>query len=1656
MLKPECAQTSAPVEGAAKWHGAVVSNASRAARTASERSPWQQLLCRWVQPLAAAAAILTTGVETFGQDVVGVAEIEPVNALAPRDADALAGGVEQEGLLDEFISLDPSAGFGNIAQDSFFAESAFRSRVSTVRAPGRFGGWTVDLGDVALHINDFAVKDGFGNAVDLNGTRAGSLYQSINVKAGVKYRIRFQMSGNWTTFPGRPRALSVFFGNEKASFVMNKPTSWSRTNMQWEEKTIDFVAQQDVVGLRFASNTEGIPDGPVISQVEMLSPLTPPGALDSIPVPLPPNLSEFVQNRDKAIALGKALFWDMQVGSDGRTACATCHWHAGADVRTVNTVNPGSSGSLFRGVNKALKSSDFPFHKFRDPTIPGDKTSNPVIEDRREVTGSQGVVTEDFVEIKSGSSQDEGKFVLNPTFNSDNADVRQVTGRNAPTSVNAVYFDRSFWDGRANRYFNGVNPFGELDPNAHVLKANAAGEIQPVKIQLDNAALASQAVGPPNSDVEMAWNGRTFAALGRKMLSLQPLSQQMVAADDSVLGVYRDASGRGLDLSQAAYAKLIREAFLPEWWSGTAKTSDGYTQMEANFSMFWGLAIMMYESTLVSDQTPYDKFARGDKDALTAKAKAGLRIFVQEGKCLNCHHGPEFAGGTISTLRGVLSEDGGVSLMPMEQGLAFYDEGFYNIGVRPTTEDPGVGGAHPLLGPWSYSRQEQAGRNPDPHDVVTADRRVAVDGAFKAPTLRNVELTGPYMHNGSMKSLTEVVQFYARGSDFRESNLKDLDSDVNGVPSLQGNPDAIAAVVEFLEHLTDPRVKHQRAPFDHPELVLPNGHLAVTAGVALDQLLLLPATGKDGGSPLTSFESVLTNGLGLAVLQMQEPPRPVDVATEDAVDSAATSTPSDSPVSTPAAESAQASLVKTPFDAATLARKASEKQALLGNRSSKASASVAPATPEIAEIVDAEVADAEVVETAVAGPETQAVTPEADAAEMVLPTGAPEALPEVTEADVVPETIPAGEASEVELADETITDGTEELQVTTVESPVAEETAVGLEKNPLDPATLAEKMEEKEALLGDRSSPEEKEELLGNRTSSVLDPIAIGLPDDADADEAAEVDGPEMDEEADDASEVDAPVTEVDADADEAVEVDGPEMDGEADDASEVDAPVTEVDADADEVAEVDGPAMDEEADDADEVDAPVTEVDADADEAAEVDGPEMDEEADDAAEVDAPVTEVDADADEAAEVDGPAMDEEADDAAEVDAPVTEVDADADEAVEVDGPEMDEEVDEAPEVDTPADTEEPGDTDAPESNNSGLTKSPPDAATLAAKAAEKAALLGNRSAPEEKDELLGNRTSPDDKDDVLGDRTSTILDPIAIGEAEEQDEAAEVDAPVIDEEAAEAPEVDVVVVPDVVDEAAEVDAPVIDEEAAEAPEVDVVVVPDMADEAAEVDAPVIDEESAEATEVNAPVESEEEDGVDPQPTEPTTTSLRKTALTAQQLAARAAAKAALLGNRRSRVIDSVAPNNKPATDANEAHSEAPVGRSPLKKVAPDSSVTAAKSAEKAALLGNRNSKTTGSIASAKVAPAEVEESVVVETVITEPLVIETVSEAQTDTAVEKTTVVNGKGGLRSARSSVKPAATPGKTGVSTGKGASGSGRARNSAYRGLTRPRGEQ
>jgi len=637
------------------------------------------------------------------------------------------------------------------------------------------------------------------------------------------------------------------------------------------------------------------PEPPEDPAVQPEVPHEPPGALDSIPVPEPPNLSEFIKNRKKAILLGKALFWDMQAGSDGETACATCHWHAGADVRDRNTVNPGVESDIAKAFdahdqffqpNDELEADDFPFHRLQDPTEKR-SSNNPVVHDTSEIVGSQGVVKQDFVRIREGIRKDKGVIVPDSVFNINGINSRQVTNRNTPTTINAVFFDRLFWDGRANRFFNGVNPFGDTDPFNSMVWKNGDGSrpypkhprhpkhgphfdhnhkshhrdssMRQVSILIDNAALASQAVGPPRSNVEMSWNGRTFPELGQKMLTLRPLRKQRIHKRDSVLGKYRDRSGRGLKVS---YSQLIRDAFRDEWWNSKETTDEGFTQMEANFSLFWGLAIQMYESTLVSDDAPYDQWKHGDESALSEDAKKGLEIFLNEGKCINCHGGPEFAAATISEIRGALSPDEDpIEFMPMQVGEAFYDNGFYNIGVRPTAEDLGVGATIGPFGPIALARRVQQGQKPHKlgQDIsIGPNDRIAVDGAFKTPSLRNVELTGPYFHNGGQRTLTEVVQFYARRADFFEENKDDLDPDVEGIEEIRGDDEKIAQVVAFLKSLTDERVRYKRAPFDHPELVIMNGHKdGVKRGVALDNRVKIRAVGRKGGKEVKPFDEIV-------------------------------------------------------------------------------------------------------------------------------------------------------------------------------------------------------------------------------------------------------------------------------------------------------------------------------------------------------------------------------------------------------------------------------------------------------------------------------------------------------------------------------------------------------------------------------------------------------------------------------------------------------------------------------------------------------------------------------------------------------------------------------------------------------------------------------
>ena len=611
-----------------------------------------------------------------------------------------------------------------------------------------------------------------------------------------------------------------------------------------------------------------------------------PLSLKFIAVPQPVGIEQFVKSKPAAVALGKALFWDMQAGSDGTVACATCHFQAGADTRTVNQLNPGGNHQFeVGGPNHPLVPADYPFHQLAN----ADDRSSALVRERDDVAGSQGVHASLFNDIVLGGRRDD-MDVSAPDplgFTVGGINVRRVTGRNTPSAINAVFNVRNFWDGRASRRFNGRNPFGDADSSARVLQVNDLGELVPVHISLDMASTASQADGPPLSSVEMSAGGRTFMKLGKKLLSLQPLAQQEVKTDDSVLGPLAVSGGKGLTTN---YADMIRAAFNDKWWNssqvvdgaltvlpgvtvptdGTSLPTDQYTLMEANFSLFWGLAIAAYEATQVSDDTPFDQFREGNPTALTRQQQVGMRVFLglDGGNCLDCHSGPEFSGAAVSARLDPVSKDGVLErMLTADQSLAVYDGGYYNIGVRKTTDDIGLGANDPFGNPLSLARREalQPGSVQDNmlFPPMATGERIVADGAFKTPSLRNVELTGPYFHNGGEATLSDVVQFYARGGNFHDENISNIHPEIHRMRGLIGHPSRQIALVDFLRGLTDERVRWYRAPFDHPELVVPNGAQGnevsvlqdlLVVGPAMDATLHLPATGRSGAdTPLKPF-----------------------------------------------------------------------------------------------------------------------------------------------------------------------------------------------------------------------------------------------------------------------------------------------------------------------------------------------------------------------------------------------------------------------------------------------------------------------------------------------------------------------------------------------------------------------------------------------------------------------------------------------------------------------------------------------------------------------------------------------------------------------------------------------------------------------------------
>lgn len=182
-------------------------------------------------------------------------------------------------------------------------------------------------------------------------------------------------------------------------------------------------------------------------------------------------------------------------------------------------------------------------------------------------------------------------------------------------------------------------------------------------------------------------------------------------------------------------------------------------------------AIATFERTLISGESPYDRARLGDRNAMSPAARAGEELFFSENlECFHCHGGFNFTGSVDYVGKGLPE-------------IEFHNTGLYNIDGKGGYPAPNTG-VHEIT-----LRGEDMGR-------------------FKAPTLRNVAVTGPFMHDGSIATLEEVVDHYAAGGRTiaegphagvgRTSPLKS--------PFIGGfelEPGEKEALVAFLESLTD-------------------------------------------------------------------------------------------------------------------------------------------------------------------------------------------------------------------------------------------------------------------------------------------------------------------------------------------------------------------------------------------------------------------------------------------------------------------------------------------------------------------------------------------------------------------------------------------------------------------------------------------------------------------------------------------------------------------------------------------------------------------------------------------------------------------------------------------------------------------------------------
>jgi len=257
--------------------------------------------------------------------------------------------------------------------------------------------------------------------------------------------------------------------------------------------------------------------------------------------------------------------------------------------------------------------------------------------------------------------------------------------------------------------------------------------------------------------INAAYYGKLFWAGAAKSLEAQAPS----AAKGAVAG-----NGEA-DMMEA------RLAFIPEY---RKRFRDVFGDRWPKLSNAWK-AIAAFERTLVQTDTPFDRYMRGEKDALSAQQKRGLELFTGKANCIECHN-----------------------------GALFTDEKYYNIGV-PRAErwlEEGLAQITFRYEQFAKGVPEAMYRSiKDDAGLYYRTKVEADQGKFRVPSLRYTLYTAPYMHNGAFFDLQEVVAFYNQGGGENEfaANKTDL------VKPLNLTDEEIEDLVAFLESLSGDEIK---------------------------------------------------------------------------------------------------------------------------------------------------------------------------------------------------------------------------------------------------------------------------------------------------------------------------------------------------------------------------------------------------------------------------------------------------------------------------------------------------------------------------------------------------------------------------------------------------------------------------------------------------------------------------------------------------------------------------------------------------------------------------------------------------------------------------------------------------------------------------------